>query len=223
LILSGTGSKVNFFYTCFFTIFSMLRYLIIALGCLGLSKALAQPNCELKRDADGIKVYTCKTDTLKFKSLRAEFELSNATIQQLKDFLWDVSNYPTWQYNLMEAQEISSPGKTELAYRALVDAPWPVENRETIVSMRVIEMDTILTIHVSRIDYKKPPPDNVIRVPYFEASWKVTPAGRNLKAVYTLHIDPGGIVPVWLVNIAMADGPYVSFKNLKAQLEKKGK
>jgi hypothetical protein len=89
--------------------------------------------------------------------------------------------------------------------------------------MRVVEMDTVLTINVSRIEYDQPPPDNVIRVPYFEASWKVTQQGKNLNAIYTLHIDPGGIVPAWLVNMAMADGPYVSFRNLKSQLEGKNK
>lgn len=197
----------------------MLRHGCIFLCSLIWFSSFGQGDCDLKRNADGIKVYTCKTETEKFKSLRAEFEIPNITIKQLKDFLWDVPNYHTWQYNLMEAQAISPSTETELAYRALVDAPWPVENRETIVKMRVLEMGTMLTIEVSGIDYVLPPPDNVIRVPYFEASWKVIPDGRNLKAIYTLHIDPGGIVPPWLVNMAMADGPYVSFKNLKAQLE----
>jgi hypothetical protein len=200
----------------------MMRWFILWNGLL-IGQVLAQPTgCDLKRDSDGIKVYTCKTDTEKFKTLRAEFEISNTSMKELKVFLWDVSSYNTWQYNLLEAQAILST-ETEVAYRALVDAPWPVENRETIVKMRVIEMDTVLAIQVSRFDYAQPPPENVIRVPYFEASWKVIPAGKNLRATYTLHIDPGGIVPAWLVNMAMADGPYVSFKNLKAQLEKKDK
>jgi hypothetical protein len=200
----------------------MIRWFILWNGLL-VCQVLAQPtDCDLKRDSDGIKVYTCKTGTERFKTLRAEFEVSNTSIQELKAFLWDVSTYHTWQYNLLEAQAILST-ETEVAYWALVDAPWPVENRETIVKMRVIKMDTVLAIQVSRIDYAQPPPENVIRVPYFEASWNVIPAGKNLQATYTLHIDPGGIVPAWLVNMAMADGPYVSFKNLKAQLEKKDK
>jgi hypothetical protein len=197
---------------------------LIAFGFLPLYLACAQQaDCDLKRDLDGIKVYTCKADTEKFKTLRAEFELVNISFNQLKDFLWDVSNYHTWQYNLLEAQEILQTTETELAYRALVDAPWPVENRETIVSMRVIEMDTVMAIQVSGIDYPQPPPEHVIRVPYFEALWHVTTDGKNLNAVYTLNIDPGGMVPAWLVNMAMANGPYVSFRNLKTQLERKKK
>lgn len=185
--------------------------------------SFGQSNCDLKRDSDGIKVYTCKTGTEKFKTLKAEFVLANTSMKQLKTFLWDVSNYPTWQYNLLEAHEILTTTETQVAYRALVDAPWPVENRETIVKMNVMEMDSLLSIQVSGIDYAQPPPENVIRVPYFEASWQVVPNGKNLKAVYTLSIDPGGTVPAWLVNIAMAEGPYESFRNLKMQLEKKNK
>jgi len=36
-----------------------------------------------------------------------------------------------------------------------------------------------------------------------------------------MRIDPGGSLPVWLVNMAMAEGPYLTFVNLKKQLEKK--
>lgn len=195
---------------------------LIALGCLFVCRVFGQTsNCDLKRDSDGIKVFTCKTENEKFKSLRAEFELINTTPKQVKDFLWNVSNYNTWQYNLMEASRVSSANTNELTYHALIDAPWPAENREIIVSMMVTESDSGMAINIKDVPFDQQPPDNFVRVPFFEANWQITQVGADLKLVYALRIDPGGYVPAWLVNIAMAEGPHVSFKNLKAQLNPK--
>ena len=200
----------------------MLRLGLFALvACLVYSGQAQENDCHLKRNSAGIKVYTCKTEQEKFKLLRTEVELINTTPQQVKDFVWRVSNYKTWQYNLLEAEPIASKENTELAYRALIDAPWPVENREVIVNMKSWESDSVIQITIQHIPYEPAPPDGYVRVPYFKAHWVIEPNGNDLKITYTLRIDPGGSVPAWLVNIAMADGPYVSFKNLKAQLNPK--
>ena len=42
--------------------------------------------------------------------------------------------------------------------------------------------------------------------------------GSDLKVSYFLNVDPGGSIPAWLVNLAVAEGPYESFRNLKRQL-----
>jgi hypothetical protein len=180
----------------------------------------AQSDCHLKKDADGIKVYTCKTENEKFKSLRAEFELKSISIQQVRDFLWDVKNYTTWQYNMVEAELLSSSGKNEMAYRSLVDAPWPVDDRELVLKVKVVADSAVTSIFIQNSTYEKPPPEDVVRVPVFDASWKIISEGNKLKVTYALRIDPGGAVPAWLANIALADGPYLSFKKLKNQMEK---
>jgi len=178
------------------------------------------PQCDLKRNEDGIKVFTCKTEDEKFKSLRAEFELENTTIKELKDFLWNVPNYTTWQYNMIESELVSIKGDNELTYRAIIDAPWPVENRELVIGIRMGNEADITNIFIHSTTSEKPPPDDVIRVPLFDGLWTVTKVGTTLKVTYSLRIDPGGTVPAWLVNIAMAEGPHISFRELKKQILK---
>ena len=196
-------------------------YLFIFLFSIAslLSKAQVMP-CDLKRNSDGIKVFTCKTGSEKFRLLRAEFVLTNISIQKLKIFLWDVPNYVTWQYNMIESELISSTGENEIEYRSLVDAPWPVENRELALRVRIEEQPSLTQIFIHSFDFKKPTPNDVVRVPLFDASWRIIQEGKNLKVIYTLRIDPGGSVPPWLANLAMAEGPFISFKKLKQQLEK---
>lgn len=179
-----------------------------------------QEDCDLKRDTDGIKVYTCEEANERFKSLRAEFVLENVKMEDLKNFLWDVNNYVTWQYNMIVAERLSSSGNEEMTYRSEIDAPWPVENRELVVKVTMQQEKNMMKFFIKNTPYNKTPKEDVVRVPYFEASWTVVPDGTSLKVTYTLRIDPGGSVPPFLVNIAMAEGPYVSFKKLKEQFVK---
>jgi hypothetical protein len=60
----------------------------------------------------------------------------------------------------------------------------------------------------------------MVRIPFSEAKWRVTRLNQSsLKIDYTLRVDPGGYVPAWLANMAMAEGPFYSFSKLKEYLQ----
>lgn len=193
------------------------------LFCLVITEEYSQSNeCELKRDKDGVKVYTCKPESTRFKSLKAEFTLENISIEGLEAFLFDVKNYPTWQYNMVEAKVLSKSNEHDMIYRSLIDAPWPLEDRELIVRFQAVNTKTEgLFFSIQNVQHDYPATEGIIRVPYMNATWNITKAANNkLNVVYTLNIDPGGSVPAWLVNIAMADGPHHSFRSLREQIIK---
>lgn len=178
--------------------------------------------CDLKKDKDGIKVYTCKTDSSKFRSLVAEFELENVSFEELRHFLWNVTNYSNWQYNMVSSTLLKKVDDTAIIYRSEVDAPWPVENREMIVQLNALK-DTAnnqRTFTMHTVPFPYPETDALTRVPYSEARWTVKKVATKLYVRYELNIDPGGYVPPMLVNFAMAEGPYESFRNLKKLIEK---
>jgi hypothetical protein len=178
--------------------------------------------CDLKREKDGIKVFTCKSDTSKFRTLSADFILEDTSFEELEAFMWNVDNYVNWQYNMVEASLLNKLNDHEMIYRAEIDAPWPVEDRELVVkfSMNQLSRNEIY-FSINSVSYDYPPTEGVIRVPFSQASWHVEKLGADLQVKYTLSIDPGGYVPSILVNMAMADGPYESFRNLKNLIEKK--
>lgn len=201
-----------------------MKYLLwlIALTAI-VSNSSAQENCRLKKDKEGIKVYTCDEDESKFKSLRAEFLLPGVTIEQLKAFLLDGDHYQTWQYNMIESRVLEKINDHEAIVRSVIDAPWPVTNREMIVQVSITgdSEQNVLTVRTNAIQSDYPTKDELVRVPFSEARWEVITLNNNdLSIHYFLRIDPGGSVPTWLVNMAMAEGPYVSFKNLKEKLVK---
>lgn len=185
------------------------------------SIGLAQtPDCELKKQKDGIQVYTCKSDTSKFRSLRAEFVIERTTIKDLEAFLFDVPNYVNWQYNAAESKLLEQLDSHTLIYRLVIDAPWPVDNRELIVRFAVQKGIEKVTFTMNTVPSAYPLGEDVIRVPFSQARWEVTPIHTDLHVKYFMNINPGGYVPPMLVNIAMAEGPYQSFRNLKRLIRK---
>ncbi|MBS1485991.1 MAG: hypothetical protein JST43_00275 [Bacteroidetes bacterium] len=176
-----------------------------------------QTNCRLRKDEDSIRVYTCYSDTSKFKLIKAEFQV-NTTFDQLEKFLLNFSNYTTWQYNTVESRVIKKISDTEYIYYAKIKAPWPVSDRDMVVRFKIVHDES--TMHVTaNTDTGVPPKKNIVRVPSSHSEWVITKiAPRKLKVNYKIQIDPGGAVPAWLVNWVSAYAPYQSFKDLKKQI-----
>lgn len=198
----------------------MVRAVFISFVLLALQGS-SEPECALKRDEDGIKVFTCKSEGEKLKSLKAEFILHDVSLDELEKKLLDVKGYTSWQYNMIEADILMKSSDQEIIYRTVVHAPWPVEDRELVVkytSTKDAARQT-MDIVIQSVPYDYPKSKDLVRIPASYGIWHIEVQGKNLKVDYALRIDPGGSVPAWLVNIAMADGPHHSFRNLKKQIE----
>jgi len=94
--------------------FIIFFYFIIKLS-------IGQPsNCDLKKQTDGIKVYTCKTEHERLKTLKAEFVVKNTSLYELRTFLLRVDNYPTWHYNRIHAQLLPTLSEQEITYTSKI-------------------------------------------------------------------------------------------------------
>lgn len=198
--------------------------IVLLLSCFLFSLCLAAQTreCDLKKDKDGIKVFTCKSDTSKFRSLKAEFVIENKSIEELKAFMFNVPNYLKWQYDAIEASMLKKISEDEMIYRIVIDAPWPVTNRELIVKFSTaIQNESHANFYITTIKSDFPPHEDLVRIPYSQASWTVNRINNDLHVIYQMNIDPGGYVPPFLINMAMADGPHESFRNLKKLIEQK--
>jgi hypothetical protein len=184
--------------------------------------ASGQTDCELKKEKDDLKVYTCSSADSKLNVLKAELMLEDTSFKELLDFVNDINNYVNWQYNTKEARILQTSDKAVI-YRTVVDAPWPLSNREMILehSAKFDSVRQILEIGSRTVSYNYPRNEELIRVPLSIAKWNVSSINNSLKIEYTLRIDPGGSVPAWLVNIAMTEGPFNSFIKLKEELKQK--
>lgn len=184
---------------------------------------IGQEDCDLKKSQDSIFVYTCKSPDIKLKSIKASFTIL-ATTSELETCMLDIPNYTKWQYNTIDAAVLKRINPRELIYRSEIEAPWPVSNRDLVMHLKIYSepASQVMTMSLKALPDFIPEKEDVVRMPRAEGQWIFTPVGLNKWLVqYHFIVDPGGTVPVWLINLALADGPYVTFRNLKMLLQEK--
>ncbi|MHB8206887.1 START domain-containing protein [Mucilaginibacter sp.] len=189
----------------------------------GFSTAFAQNSWELKRNENGIEVYTRNASTGNLKELRVLCKL-DATRDELISTLQDIANYSQWVFSNKKSVILKTLSPQKIIYYTQSHLPWPIKDRDLIVELDINSTPDVLNIEAKSLPDYLPQDSNYIRVPYSLATWHVTQTPDNkLKVDYTFSVDPGGSIPAWLVNATLAVGPYNSFVKLRELLRVKYK
>ena len=105
----------------------------------------------------------------------------------------------------------------------IVDAPWPMQDRDTVVRFDYQQNPQTREILITIVNF----PDHVphepgfVRVPDFGGFWRLRPLPQGEVAVtYQVHGAPGGWVPVWMANYAAAVSVNRTLHNLPAAVER---
>ncbi len=205
-----------------------MRFITLTVTALlgGLSllchSALAQTDCVIRKDEQGITVYACEVTDSKIKSLKTVLEVE-ATVQEVIDIILDVNEYNNWQYHTINAHVVKSTSEHELIYYTEIVSPWPASNRDLVVQLR-IEKDESgrVDVFTQSVPEFLPKKEGVVRVPMSKSQWILKPIDETTLSVeFRMQVDPGGSVPAWLINMVAAQAPYESFLNFKKKLEKK--
>jgi len=195
----------------------LLSFLLVA----SISHAQDLNPCTLKIDKDSVRAYTCENADSKFRMVKVQFE-AQTTTEHIASKLRDIAGYNNWQYKTINAAVLQQISDTELIYYAEFVSPWPFDNRDVIVHMRIERPDSItMKIHYKGIpDYihKK---DGITRVASSASSLDVTILGPSqIKVEYKSLVDPGGNLPPFLMNQFAVDGPFESFSELRRHLNR---
>lgn len=194
--------------------------LIFLFGFPGLLTGWGQSEWELKKNEDGIAVYSRQLATGQLKEIRVVCEL-DATLAQLTSVLQDVNNHKNWVYSTRKSNLVKKINDHTLVYYSESDMPWPVNDRDLVVELTINPqpVNQQYIIQAKSVPDYLPRRANLVRVPYSLALWKITPVADKLKIDYTFSVDPGGSIPAWLVNTTAAIGPYNSFIKLREVLK----
>jgi hypothetical protein len=127
-------------------------------------------------------------------------------------------------YNTKISYLIKRKSKDTLFYYSEVSLPWPMANRDLAIRL-TFEKDSLnktLKVQARSTDNILPDKPGLVRVPYSLGLWTIiTLPNNHIKIDYTFSVNPGGALPVWLVNSMATAGPYNTFKNLKGLIERK--
>ena len=205
----GTNLSEHFYFLLLLTLF------------FSFSSSNAQDSWELKTEKDSIKIYSRKSNSIKYNELKVELTLK-AKLSDIASLILDINNYYKWSYNTKLSYVLKQVSKNEIYYYSEVKSPWPASNRDLIVHLKMIQdpLTKIMTINATSVPNFIPPKKNLVRVPFSNETWTVIPAiDTNVKITYFLQIDPGESAPAWLINIFATKAPFESFKNLSTQVK----
>lgn len=176
----------------------------------------------LKKENNGITVYTRESSTSSFSELKMKgtFETSLSAIVAL---FKDIPNYTSWVYNCTVSKSVGKSTDKEDYYYSVTSAPWPVSDRDLVVHSKVTqEAGTwIVTSASVNIDGLVKEKEDMERVPLLKSTWTLIPLKEGkVDITYHLRVDPGGLIPAWLANLTLTIGPYNTMVGLKKEVAK---
>jgi len=174
----------------------------------------------VEKSKNGIIVYSFLPEGERIKQIKVHSTVKG-TLSAAVSVLKDVKNYPLWIYNCENSEIITQKTHLEMEYYTQSKTPWPLQNRDLVVSNRIYQ-DKAKKVHSISMPLlnKIPEKDNLVRITDFYGEWIFTPLTDNEIAIdYYLKVDPAGTVPSWILNMVIDVGPYQTMENFVAMLQ----
>jgi stearoyl-CoA desaturase (delta-9 desaturase) len=197
------------------------KVLLVTAICFAAT-TYGQQKWELKRNEEGIKVYTSASANPALHSVKVVCKI-NTGMQQFTALLMDAKAHEDWVYNTRTSYAVKQLAAGHMLYYSEIEMPWPLANREVVVDLTIAPQPDgkMILITASAVPLYVASTPGKVRVKYSDVVWKVIPAAAGqLLVEYTATADPGGNVALWVTNAFLTRGPFETFKKLKILLDK---
>jgi len=171
---------------------------------------------KLRKDKHGIKVYTRvheKTGVLEYKAITT----IETDLGQLVRIINDVEKYPAWTANC-ESAEVNKVvnDSTRIEYMT-TPVPWPLSDRDVVLEFVVTKhTEDYFEANLTSVPNAVPEKDKYVRIITSKGYWIFRKVGEeSIEIVHQFKSDPGGNIPMWIVNMFIVSGPYKTLLNLK--------
>jgi hypothetical protein len=195
----------------------MKKIILLMLLSCAFIMSQAQTSWELKKDEEGIKVYTSTVPNSNIRAVKVTCTLET-NFSTLTALLLDSKAHEQWVYNTKQSYLVKQLSANNLLYYSEISMPWPLSNRDVVVEMNISQQPgtNVMYVSANAVAGYTAVNKNKIRVTMSKVNWTVMPAGNNRLSIEYIGLgDPGGEVPAWLVNSFSTKGPFETFKKLK--------
>lgn len=199
-----------------------LRLLFGLLTVISLTavRAPAEPDWTLKREGEAMWVYTRDRAGSDIKEVRLVMEV-DATIAAINDVVDDAKRQTEWVFRCTEARDLGGHIDTGWYYYSRIDMPWPMDDRDLAAKVvGDLESGLYESKSVAAPDRTARVGD-CVRITDFDVrtSYRALDEGRRTEMTYDLHSEPGGAIPVWMVNMFVDKGPVATMTQLRDLVE----
>ncbi|MDG2271687.1 MAG: hypothetical protein P8L39_05255 [Halioglobus sp.] len=143
----------------------------------------------------------------------------DASLNAIMALLKDASFNEQWVYRSGGARVLKEMGYPQAYVYGIVDAPFPMVDRDTVVRFD-FEQNPVtreITIGITNFPQFAPEADGLVRVPDFGGFWHLRPlTDRGVMVTYQVYGDPGGWIPSWMANRAAVLSVQNTLENMQA-------
>lgn len=195
------------------------RTLLVSLCLCVVAGAAVADEWELKKQADGIDVYTRPVAGSDIREFRGE-GIVGVGIDAVVELLRDSSRFKDWFPETSESKLLERDGAITYQY-SVMSTPWPISDRDNIFRTVLTRDETTgrVDISVEAAPNAHPEQPRLHRVTRANGSWQLTPDGPNKTHVkFIMHLEPGGGIPDWMVNARIVATPFEALVNMRLAL-----
>lgn len=179
---------------------------------------LSQERWVLRKDQNGIRVYTSEIQGSLFKAFRSVCNIHSSSLDEVTAAILDIENYDQLFPDTKNVLLLEKKSAGHFIHYMITDAPWPVEDRDGVYELKAQKQPgkPKVTAEIKCIRYQYPMKKGVVRMSRGEGRWEITELIEGQVEVrYQYHGEPEGSVPAWLANTSLVSIPYQTMKNLK--------
>ncbi len=198
----------------------MDKAILIIVLLFSISIGFGQSEWELKKDKDGIKVYTREVEGSSLKAFKA-ITVMDGKLSSFVAVLKDVKSYSELFGDMTEA-EIIEMQDTFQVHSSVSGAPWPVSDRYGVYSNTYSQRydHKTVTVKVNALQGYIADKEDKVRITEAEGQWIFHPVEYNkVEVTFEMHVDPGGNIPKWVLNMFLVDTPYNDLKTLRERVK----
>ena len=172
----------------------------------------------LARDKNEIRVYTKPVAGSELNAVRGVTTVESS-LGKLVTLLRDPSLRSRWDSFCGDSYLFKQVSAEEELVYLHSKMPWPVSDRDMVnrVTWQQDPESLVVTMHSVATRDLLGPVRGRVRVTEAVNDWQLTPlAGGLVEISTTVHLDPAGPLPSWLINSLSIESPYDVLKQLKA-------
>ena len=177
-------------------------FFLLIIICSARFHVQCQPNWQLAKEQDGIKVFLKNAEGSGIKMMRVECDVA-ARQEALLALLLDIPASEKWIPQTKTWRYLRRPSLTECYYYSELSLPWPVSNRDYVVHLKAWQQPAtkVITVDADILAGEVPEIEGIVRVKVSTVKWVLSPTHNgHTKLIYQLFTDPGGSIPSWVVN-----------------------
>ncbi len=169
-------------------------------------------------DRQGVKVWTYQVDGNPSFNYRATTVLNSNLVGAVAAIM-DTSYLHEWVPHTRRVQMLSRDDQAGTFTLLMeIDFPFPLKDRDVVVAgtMKQQPDGSVLIQNTAVADPRAPVRSDFLRVTAYEGSWILRPIDATHTEITTIgYADPGGILPLAIVNMFVQQQPYLMLRNMK--------